>query len=153
LNQALRKFCPIFDDSLSPEAILRGIQALTPALIIPGKTLLFFDEIQACPRAVMALRYFKEELPELYVIGAGSLLEFTLQGANFSFPVGRVAFRYMFPLSFKEFLSATGHASLLREIEQTTLDNPLPIVDLIEKGILVKNSEGWLTKILMKLNR
>ncbi len=134
-----RKFCPIFDDSLSPEAILRGIQALTPAPIIPGKTLLFFDEIQACPRAVMALRYFKEELPELHVIGAGSLLEFTLQGANFSFPVGRVEFRYMFPLSFKEFLHATGHASLLREIEQTTLDNPLQVAIHLEALTILRD--------------
>ena len=95
-----RKFCSLFDDSLTPEVILRGIQTLLSVPVMPGKTLLFFDEIQACPRAVMALRYFKEELPELHVIGAGSLLEFTLQGENFSFPVGRVEFRYMFSLIF-----------------------------------------------------
>ena len=95
------------------------------APIKPGKTLLFFDEIQACPRAVMALRYFKEEMPDLHVIGAGSLLEFTLKGENFSFPVGRVEFRYMFPLSFNEFLHAAGDSILLKELQQTTPDNPL----------------------------
>lgn len=120
-----RKFCSLFDDSLTPEVILRGIQTLLSVPITPGKTLLFFDEIQACPRAVMALRYFKEELPELHVIGAGSLLEFTLQGENFSFPVGRVEFRYMFPLSFKEFLHVTGNSKLVSELEQVTLDKPL----------------------------
>lgn len=126
-----RKFCPLFDDSLKPEMILRNLQTLIQAPIKPGKTLLFFDEIQACPRAVMALRYFKEEMPELHVIGAGSLLEFTLKGENFSFPVGRVEFRYMFPLSFKEFLMAADSSRLANEIEKATLINPIsaPIHD------------------------
>jgi predicted AAA+ superfamily ATPase len=119
-----RKFCSVFEDSLEPKELLKGIEFLTQQPIRSGKTLLFFDEIQACPRAVMALRYFKEEMPELHVIGAGSLLEFTLKGADFSFPVGRVEFRYMFPLSFKEFLQATGDSILVDGIEQATLEKP-----------------------------
>lgn len=123
-----RKFCSLFDDSLKPETVLKNLQTLVQAPIKAGKTLLFFDEIQACPRAVMALRYFKEEMPELHVIGAGSLLEFTLKGESFSFPVGRVEFRYMFPLSFKEFLLAVGDSMLVRELEQASLESPLSAV-------------------------
>ena len=120
-----RKFCSLFDESLDPKTVLRNLQALIQIPIIPGKTLLFFDEIQAAPRAVMALRYFKEELPELHVIGAGSLLEFALKGDDFSFPVGRVEFRYLFPLSFKEFLKARGEETLLHELEKTTPEEPI----------------------------
>lgn len=115
-----RKFCSLFDASLSPDTILKDIQTLSHTPINPGRTLLFFDEIQACPRAVMALRYFKEEMPQLHVIGAGSLLEFTLKGEDFSFPVGRVEFRYMFPLSFKEFLLAINETALINGLEQAT---------------------------------
>ena len=133
-----RKFCPLFDDSLKPETILRGIQTLTKDPIIAGKTLLFFDEIQACPRAVMSLRYFKEELAELHVIGAGSLLEFTLKGEDFSFPVGRVEFRYMFPLSFKEFLQATDDSNLVNALEQVTIDNSFSMDGLLQLRYLLQ---------------
>ncbi len=74
--------------------------------IIPGKTLLFFDEIQACPRAITALRYFYEHLPELHVVAAGSLLEFAF--GKISIPVGRVQYLYMHPMTFYEYLLAIG---------------------------------------------
>ncbi|MCA1795622.1 MAG: ATP-binding protein [Desulfotignum sp.] len=74
--------------------------------IIPGKTLLFFDEIQACPEAILSLRYFFEKMPELHVIAAGSLLDFTLQDFQYAMPVGRIEFLHLFPLSFSEFLLA-----------------------------------------------
>jgi hypothetical protein len=76
--------------------------------ITPEKTLLFFDEIQACPRAITALRYFFEEMPELHVAAAGSLLEFALKDA--SFPVGRIQFLNLYPLCFAEYLEAIGSA-------------------------------------------
>jgi hypothetical protein len=72
--------------------------------VLPGQTLLFLDEIQACPRAIQSLRYFREQLPDLHVTAAGSLLEFSLGDA--SFPVGRVQFLEMFPMTFAEFLWA-----------------------------------------------
>lgn len=77
---------------LSPQAILLQLEALSNQSILPGKTLLFLDEIQECPQAILALRYFKEELPELHVIGAGSLLEFVLEEAKLNIPVGRIQF-------------------------------------------------------------
>ena len=87
--------------SLNPEEILIKLQSILKKPIYPGKTLLFLDEIQVCPQAILALRYFKEKLPALHIIAAGSLLEFTLIDVKFSFPVGRVEFRYLKPFSFQ----------------------------------------------------
>lgn len=75
--------------------------------IVPGETLVFIDEIQVCREAIMSLRYFKEDYPELHVIAAGSLLEFTLEELS-SFAVGRIRSLYMYPFSFDEFLTAQG---------------------------------------------
>lgn len=93
-----------FEGDLEPTKILNRLE-LTTGRITPGKTLLFLDEIQACPRALMSLRYFFEELPSLHVIAAGSLLEFAL--AEISFPVGRVQYMQVHPMTFYEFLLAT----------------------------------------------
>jgi predicted AAA+ superfamily ATPase len=92
-----------FDYSLTPQLLLQAIEFIT-GKIIPGKTLLFFDEIQACPRAIMALRYFYEKMPELHVVAAGSLLEFAFD--SISVPVGRVEYLYVLPMTFYEYLIA-----------------------------------------------
>jgi len=94
-----------FEQDLDPGKILSYLE-LTTGRIIPGKTLLFLDEIQACPRAIMALRYFFEEMPELHVIAAGSLLEFAM--GEISIPVGRVQYLHMYPMTFYEYLIAVG---------------------------------------------
>lgn len=120
-----REYLACFD-SLEPEKILNAIKLISRAPIIPGQTLLFLDEIQECPQAIMALRYFKEKLPELHVIGAGSLLEFALSEEDFRMPVGRVLSLYMKPLSFKEFIVACGYEQLneyLTTIDLTTKIN------------------------------
>lgn len=78
----------------------------------PGKTLLFLDEIQECPEAIVSLRYFYEEMPGLHIIGAGSLLEFALRNENFKMPVGRVQYLYLYPMNFGEFLEALGESAL-----------------------------------------
>lgn len=104
-NPALRK---LFDGDLNAARICADLEVLLRQKITPGETLLFFDEIQACPRAITALRYFYEEMPELHVVAAGSLLEFALKDA--SFPVGRVQFLNLYPLCFVEYLEATGNA-------------------------------------------
>jgi len=96
----------IFEKNLVAKRILSELEILVNARITPGADLLFIDEIQACPRAIMALRYFYEEIPGLHIIAAGSLLEFAMR--NISFPVGRVQMLNMFPMSFPEFLQATG---------------------------------------------
>jgi uncharacterized protein len=94
----------IFDPDLDPVRIVNELEILLNEKIRPGKDLLFFDEIQAAPRAIMSLRYFYEEMPELHVIAAGSLLEFALK--EISFPVGRVQIMSLGPMNFYEFLLA-----------------------------------------------
>ncbi len=94
-----------FADNLEPAEILKNLE-LSYGRIVPGKTLLFFDEIQACPRAITALRYFYEQLPQLHVVAAGSLLEFAF--SKISIPVGRVQYLHLSPMTFYEYLSALG---------------------------------------------
>ena len=110
--------------SLDPQEILMRLQSILQQPIKPGKTLLFLDEIQACPNAIMSLRYFKEKLPELHVIGAGSLLEFSLIKGQFSFPVGRIQFMYLKPLSFSEYALARGKENELEEIKGCLVGAP-----------------------------
>lgn len=98
--------------NLDPVEILNKIQLVMGMRIVKENTLLFLDEIQECPQAIMSLRYFKEKMPELAVIGAGSLLEFALQSPDFKTPVGRIHFIYLEPLSFSEFLNASGNGQL-----------------------------------------
>jgi predicted AAA+ superfamily ATPase len=105
-------------ESLQPKIIINLIELALSVDIIPGETLLFLDEIQECPNAIVALRYFKEQMSELHVIAAGSLLELVLQAENFSMPVGRIQFFYLKPLSFKEFLTAGNQEKLRRFIEE-----------------------------------
>ena len=101
-------------DTLEPRAILDQIGILRGEPVEPGHTLLFIDEIQECPAAVMALRYFYEQVPALHVAGAGSLLEFALEAEQLRMPVGRIQPLYMHPLSFSEFLRALGEEPVLR---------------------------------------
>ncbi len=104
----------VFEQDLDAARIVMELEVLLNERIETGKSLLFFDEIQACPRAISALRYFYEQLPDLHVIAAGSLLEFALQ--DISFPVGRVQLMNMHPMSFSEFLKAVGKPLLVEII-------------------------------------
>ena len=98
-----------FESDLSPRNVLSILELYT-GKITPGTTLLFLDEIQACPRAITALRYFYEELPQLHVVAAGSMLEFAL--GQMSVPVGRVQYLHLGPMTFFEYLKATGKDSM-----------------------------------------
>ncbi len=110
---------------LDPEWITQQISLLSSQKITPGTTLLFLDEIQECPEAIQALRYFKENMPELHVIAAGSLLEFALSDANFRMPVGRVEFMYMQPMTFQEFLWAINEDELSNYLEDVTKETEI----------------------------
>jgi hypothetical protein len=121
-------------DSLEPAEILNSLTLLHRQKITPGDTLLFLDEIQECPNAIRALRYFKEKLPELHVIAAGSLLEFTLNDPGFRMPVGRVESLYLYPLSFKEFLLAMGYQDLHDYLEQVAFKTIIP--DAVHQHLL-----------------
>ena len=108
-------------NSLNPMDILNRLELIFKTEIVPGESLLFLDEIQECPAAILALRYFKEKLPDLHVIGAGSLLEFILNSPDFRMPVGRVAFLHLYPFSFGEFLAACGNSRLRDYLANITL--------------------------------
>ena len=90
----------------SPRANLAAIEALLGRRIVPGRCILFFDEIQALPELFARLRYFHEELPDLHVVAAGSLLDFALAEHTSSMPVGRIAYLHLGPMSFPEFVTA-----------------------------------------------
>ena len=116
-------------ESLEPKKIVETLSVLTKSDIIPGKTILFLDEIQECPKAISALRYFYEQMPDLHVIGAGSLLEFVMSQESFKMPVGRVQYLYMKPLSFLEFLDNVGESRTRNVIETFSWDNlPSPAI-------------------------
>lgn len=94
-----------------------------------GNTLLFIDEIQALPKAIQSLRYFYEEIPDLNIIAAGSLLEFAIKDVK-SFPVGRIEFLYLYPLNFNEYLEAIGHTAALEQL------NIIPVKPVAHKVLL-----------------
>lgn len=123
----------VFEQDLDPDRIIRDLSLIMDITIIPGKTLLFFDEIQGVPKALIALRYFYEKLPEQHIIAAGSLLDFTIQSVGI--PVGRVSSLYMYPLSFFEFLCATGHELLAQLIIPGAINSE--ISEVIHKKLLV----------------
>lgn len=106
-----------FTDDLNPNITFQRI-CLEKKISPKGKTLLFLDEIQNSPQAVALLRYFYEEMSELYVIGAGSLLEVMMDKHKISFPVGRVEYLYLFPMTFSEFLQATEQTQALQLLKE-----------------------------------
>ncbi len=116
----------IFERDLKPERILQALSLLSGKTIHPGKTLLFLDEIQVVPRAILALRYFYEKIPNLHVIAAGSLLEFALEQVGV--PVGRIDSFYLYPLTWLEFLMAKGEKLLFNTILEHELQEPMPEV-------------------------
>lgn len=112
-----------------PAQILKLLATYGIAHPEPGKALLFFDEIQECPQAIVALRYFYELMPDLAVIATGSLMEFTLMRERVSWPVGRVEFAWLFPMSLSEFIRAKGNKTLADLIKENPLKvKPLPTV-------------------------
>lgn len=84
--------------------------------VVPGRALLFLDEVQACPKAIACLRYFHEEMPDLHVVAAGSLLDVALREFKHSVPVGRLEYLHLNPLTFQEFLLALGEATLAKHL-------------------------------------
>lgn len=109
---AQKNYADLFEADITPASLLPQLEALERTTIDPQKTLLFFDEIQACPRALTSLKYFYERAPEYYVIAAGSLLGVALGREEYSFPVGKVDTLAMHPLDFEEFLWACGEERL-----------------------------------------
>jgi len=131
-NPEIKSF---FEKSLNPQEILEKLAIYFGMAIIPRESLLFFDEIQACPDALKSLRFFYEKIPELHVAAAGSLLELAIADLP-SFGVGRIESLFMYPLTFAEFMAAAGDQQLNSLIAEASPENPLD--NVIHEKILAK---------------
>jgi predicted AAA+ superfamily ATPase len=121
----------IFDRDLNPERIVRELSALSGASILPEDTLMIFDEIQACERALASLKYFAENAPHYHVCAAGSLLGAAAKREKYSFPVGKVDMLSLYPMDFEEFLWAVGKKDLCALIREAYKEfAPLPLHEM-----------------------
>lgn len=123
----------IFEPNFDTTRIIAELEVMLNKRITEGVDLLFFDEIQECPKAILALRYFYEQKPELHVIAAGSLLEFSMK--DISFPVGRIQLLNMYPMNFYEYLCAVGKDLLAETILQSPTKLSDSIHDLLKMEI------------------
>ncbi len=120
----------LFGDNLDPRVVIQRLELDSGRRIVPGKTLLFLDEIQACPRAIMALRYLYEQMPDLHVVAAGSLLEFAL--SEISVPVGRIQYLHLYPMTFAEYLRGIGN----EVAAETALRHPSEVEEGLQRQLL-----------------
>ncbi|MCP4629630.1 MAG: ATP-binding protein [bacterium] len=123
--ERLPALAELFSDN-DPMEIMRNIEAELAISIEFNSSLLFLDEIQAAPQLFSKLRWFREELPQLPVIAAGSLLDFALSKHQYSVPVGRITYFHLEPMSFFEFLTAIGNQALGKKLLSTSFKTKLP---------------------------
>ena len=128
----------IFDYDLDVKRILSEIEHALKEKIMPGRTLLFLDEIQACPRAITSLKYFCEKMGELHIIAAGSLLGVAIKSEQVSFPVGKVNRMQLYPMSFREFAIARGQTDIIEVLEDWPADRPVPDLYAVPMDRLLK---------------
>ena len=110
------KLADTFSEDISPSYLIPVLSHISGQTITKGRTLIVFDEVQLCERALTSLKYFKEEAPEYHVIAAGSLLGVAVNREKYAFPVGKVDRLIMHPMDFEEFLIALGEEELARRI-------------------------------------
>lgn len=116
-----------FEENISPDYLLPVLSHIADQTIVKEKTLIVFDEVQLCERALTSLKYFCEDAPEYHVIVAGSLLGVAVNRARFSFPVGKVDMKTLYPMDLEEFMLAMGEEALAQRIRQCfASDAPMP---------------------------
>lgn len=116
-----------FEEDISPAYLLPLLGRIAEEKILKEKTLIVFDEVQLCERALTSLKYFCENAPEYHIIVAGSLLGVAVNRERFSFPVGKVDIKTLYPMDMEEFLLACGESSLIEQIKESFVQNtPLP---------------------------
>lgn len=121
------KLADTFAENISPEYLIPILSHIAGTTIVSEKTLIIFDEVQLCERALTSLKYFCEEAPQYHIIVAGSLLGVAVNRKQFSFPVGKVDIQTMYPMDMEEFLLAMGEETIVKEIRQHFEDNtPMP---------------------------
>ncbi len=144
--------CDIFRRTKNPKQVIEQLSFLTDAPILPGRTLLVLDEIQSCPEAIAAMKYFCELAPEYAVACAGSLLGLAFGHEGFSFPVGKVDHMYMYPVSFSEFLEQKD-AGLYRYYQSIDGFEPIPEVffERLSQAFMVYRIAGGMPEAAMKM--
>ena len=116
-----------FDENISPEYLIPILSHISGQTIVREKTLIVFDEVQLCERALTSLKYFCEDASDYHIIVAGSLLGVAVNRAKFSFPVGKVDIKTMYPMDMEEFMLALGENALAEQIKKSfETDTPLP---------------------------
>lgn len=116
-----------FDEDISPVYLIPVLSHIAGQTIVTEKTLIVFDEVQLCERALTSLKYFCEDAPDYHIIVAGSLLGVAVNRQSFSFPVGKVDMKTLYPMDMEEFLLALGEKELVHQIRQCFLhDSPMP---------------------------
>ena len=131
-----------FEENITPAPIIQYLESVHSQRIIPGKTLIVLDEIQANERALTSLKYFCEQAIEYHIVAAGSLLGVAINRKKYSFPVGKVDKMTMFPMDFEEFLWALGKENFAEAIKahfdtNEPLDIHLPVTDFYNKYLIV----------------
>lgn len=121
------KLMKTFEENISPDYLLPILSHIAGQTIVKEKTLIVFDEVQLCERALTSLKYFCEDAPDYHVIVAGSLLGVAVNRAKFSFPVGKVDMKTLYPMDMEEFMLALGEEKLADQIREHFMQNtPLP---------------------------
>lgn len=148
-------FASLFSSN-EPQEIIGNIAASFGKAIEPTNTILFLDEIQAAPYLLAKLRWFAEEMPQLPVIAAGSLLDFALADHELSMPVGRIGYMYLEPFSFEEFLDAAEHSQLRMYLKTYHLNKEIPaaihkqLIALLKEYLVIGGMpaavSSWVTK-------
>jgi len=116
-----------FDENISPDYLIPILSHIAGQTIVKGKTLIVFDEVQLCERALTSLKYFCEDAPEYHIVVAGSLLGVAVNRAKFSFPVGKVDMKTLYPMDVEEFMLAMGEGALVERIKECfQTDTPMP---------------------------
>jgi len=116
-----------FEENISPDYLIPILSHIAGQTIVKEKTLIVFDEVQLCERALTSLKYFCEDAPDYHIIVAGSLLGVAVNRARFSFPVGKVDMKTMYPMDMEEFMIAMGEDSLVERIKKCfETDTPMP---------------------------
>lgn len=116
-----------FEENISPDYLIPILSHIAGQTIVKEKTLIVFDEVQLCERALTSLKYFCEDAPDYHIIVAGSLLGVAVNRAKFSFPVGKVDMKTLYPMNMEEFMLALGEDNLVSQIKESFVsDKPLP---------------------------
>ncbi len=116
-----------FEENISPDYLIPILSHIAGQTIVKEKTLIVFDEVQLCERALTSLKYFCESAPDYHIIAAGSLLGVAVNRAKFSFPVGKVDMKTLYPMDMEEFMIACGENDLAEQIKKCFAeDKPLP---------------------------